>query len=96
MNTGRSLIALAVLALGGATACNSTPSADRVALDMIDALSDSSTPEPVKACMRKVVEDFNREPFADLDEISKKADDQVVEAEAAMADFRALLRGCVI
>jgi O-acetyl-ADP-ribose deacetylase (regulator of RNase III) len=41
-------------AIGGLTACNSTPSARRVAFDVIETLD---VDESVKECMRKVVEE---------------------------------------
>ena len=95
MNTGRSLIALLCLPL--AVQCHRLQLDTQCAIGGLDydALSDfffhTGTCEGLHM---RIVQDFNRNPSQIWTKSPRKADDQV-EAEAAMADFRALLRGCV-
>jgi hypothetical protein len=52
-------VLVVLAALGGLTACNSTPSARRVAFDAVETLEVS---EAVKECMRqKLEEDYSQE-----------------------------------
>jgi hypothetical protein len=79
-----------LVAVGGLTACNSTPSARRVALDVIDTLPVSET---VKECMRVKVEAY---PESDLEDVAKGADKDPPdpESQAALDKFEADLAAC--
>ena len=79
-----------VAALGGLTACRSTPSARRVAFDVIDTLP---VEEPVKECMRAKVEGYSQD---DIEAFAKGADQNPpdAEAQAALDQFEADLESC--
>ena len=80
-----------IAALGGLTACNSTPSARRVALDVIETLPQ---PEEVKQCMRDKVEGYSQETIEDF----AKGSDQnppAPDAVAAKQAFEDDLQSCV-
>ena len=85
----RSLLVVLV-AVGGLTACRSTPSARRVALDVVDTLPVS---ESVKECMRTKVEAY---PEDDLQAVAKGAakDPPDEASEAELAKFEADLAAC--
>jgi hypothetical protein len=78
-------------AVGGLTACNRTPSAQRVALDVIETLDVS---ESVKECMREVVETTAQDDV--LEDFAKGAAEDPPDpaAEAALAEFEAELDAC--
>ena len=85
----RSLLVV-LAAVGGLTACNSTPSARRVALDVIDALPVSET---VKQCMRDKVEEYSE---SDIEDFAKGADKDPPDPESqdALDKFEADLAAC--
>ena len=79
-------------AIGGLSACNSTPSARRVALDVIDTLDQS---ESVKECMRtKVEQDYTKD---EVEAFAKGADQNPPDPDAqeALDRFEADLASCV-
>ncbi len=80
-----------IAALGGLTACNSTPSARRVALDVIETLPQ---PEGVKQCMRDKVEGYSQDTIEDF---AKGANQNPPdpEAQAALDEFEADLARCL-
>ena len=78
-------------AIGGLTACNSTPSAKRVALDVIETLPVS---DEVKECMRnKVEQDYSQD---EIQAFAEGADETPPdpEAKAALDRFEADLANC--
>jgi hypothetical protein len=77
-------------AVGGLTACRSTPSARRVALDVVDTLPVS---ESVKKCMRTKVEAY---PEEDLQAVAKGAakDPPDPDSKEALDKFEADLAAC--
>ena len=84
-------VLVVLAAIGGLAACNSTPSARRVALDVIETLSVS---EAVKDCMRtKVEEDYTED---EIKAFAEGADEEPPdpEAEEALARFEADLADC--
>ena len=81
-------LAVALLAVGGLTGCSSTPSAKRVALDMIDTLDISAS---AKACMVDKVEGYTTE---ELDKIAELADEGNQEGVAQLQEFEADLATC--
>ena len=84
-------ILVVLAALGGLTACNSTPSARRVALDVIETLD---VDESVKECMRtKVEEDYSQET---IEAFAKGADQNPPDEESveALEAFRDDLAEC--
>jgi hypothetical protein len=85
----RSLIVV-LAAIGGLSACNSTPSARRVALDVIDTLDVS---ESVKECMRTKVEAYTKD---EIQSFADGADDNPPkpESQAALDKFEAELADC--
>ena len=86
----RSLLVV-IVAVGGLTACNSTPSARRIAFDVIETLPVS---DEVKECMRtKVEEDYSQDEIQAFAEGSDETP-QDPEAKAALARFEADLADC--
>ncbi|HWM21609.1 MAG TPA: hypothetical protein VNO51_18090 [Ilumatobacteraceae bacterium] len=79
-----------LVAIGGLTACNSTPSARRVALDVIDTLDVSDS---VKACMRAKVEAYTKDEIADFAEGADE-DPPDPESQAALDKFEDELADC--
>ena len=81
-----------LVALGGLSACNSTPSARRVAFDAIETLDVS---EQVKECMRtKVEEDYSQETIEDFaNGANQNPPDE--DSEAALQAFEDDLRTCL-
>ena len=77
-------------AIGGLTACDSTPSARRVALDTIETLEVS---ESVKECMRTKVEAMSKD---EVEAFAQGADETPPDPEAqAMLDrFESDLADC--
>ena len=74
----------------GLTACNSTPSARRVALDVIDTLD---VTESVKECMRTKVEAYTEDEIEAFAEgADKKPPDP--DSQAALDKFEAELAAC--
>jgi hypothetical protein len=79
-----------VLALGVLAACTSTPSAKRVALDVVETLD---VTEEAKACMvEKIETDYTNEQ---LEAIGAGAESDDPEAEADLEAFEADLADCV-
>ena len=84
-------VLVAVAAIGGLAACNSTPSAKRVALDVIETLPVS---ESVKECMRmKVEEDYSEDEIEAFAEGADK-DPPDPESQEALDKFEADLASC--
>ena len=83
-------VLVVLAAIGGLSACNSTPSARRVALDVIDTLPVS---DAVKECMRVKVEAYDEDK---LESIAKGANQDPPKPEdvAAVAEFQADLESC--
>ncbi len=78
-------------AIGGLTACNSTPSAKRVALDVIETLPVS---DEVKECMsQKVEQDYTQDEIQAFAEGSDETPPDP-DSEAALAKFEADLDAC--
>lgn len=73
MNAGRSSRVLAAVAVAvlGLTACVSTPSAKRVALDVVETLDVSDS---VKACMRDVIDEYDADELEDIAEAAADGD----------------------
>jgi hypothetical protein len=84
-------VLVVLAALGGLTACNSTPSARRVALDVIETLE---VEEPVKECMRKKVEEEYSQD--EIQAFAEGADQNPPdpESEEALDKFEADLATC--
>jgi hypothetical protein len=78
-------------AVGGLTACNSTPSAQRVALDVINTLDVS---ESVKECMRLKVEEYGEDDVLEDFANGAAEDPPDPEAQAALEAFEADLATC--
>jgi hypothetical protein len=85
----RSLLVVLV-AVGGLTACNSTPSAKRVALDVIETLPVSDS---VKECMRVKVKAYDEDTLESIAEGANQEPPKP-EDEAALAEFEADLESC--
>jgi hypothetical protein len=84
-------VLVVLAAIGGLAACNSTPSARRVALDVIETLPVS---DEVKECMRtKVEEDYSQDEIQAFAEGSDETP-QDPEAKAALDRFEADLADC--
>jgi hypothetical protein len=83
-------VLVVLAALGGLTACNSTPSGRRVALDVIETLDQS---ESVKECMRNKVDGYSQDTIEDF---AKGADQNPpdADAKAALDRFEADLASC--
>jgi hypothetical protein len=81
-------VAVALVALVGLSACASTPSAKRIALDSVETLD---VAEPVKVCMRDAIEEYDQEQ---LQQIAELADAGNSEGIAELARFEASLRSC--
>ncbi|MGH9133192.1 MAG: hypothetical protein ACRDZZ_04590 [Ilumatobacteraceae bacterium] len=83
-------VLVVLAAIGCLAACNSTPSARRVALDVIDTLD---VGEQVKECMREKVEAMSKD---DVDDFAKGANEDPPdpEAQAALDQFEADLAAC--
>ena len=84
-------VLVVLAAIGGLTACNSTPSARRVALDVIETLPVS---ESVKECMRTKVEESYSED--EIKAFAEGADEEPPdpESQAALDRFEADLESC--
>lgn len=63
--------AVAAFAVIGLSACASTPSAQRVALDVVDGLD---VDESVKVCMREQINQMSRDDFQDMAEAADASD----------------------
>jgi hypothetical protein len=85
----RSLL-VALVATTGLAACNSTPSARRVALDVIDTLDVS---ESVKECMRVKVEAYDQDT---LEKVAEGANEDPPDpaSQEALDEFEADLESC--
>ncbi len=83
-------VLIVLAAIGGLTACNSTPSARRVALDVIETLPVS---ESVKECMRVKVEGYDQDT---LEDFAKGAAEDPPDpaAQEALDAFEADLESC--
>jgi hypothetical protein len=81
-------VLLALVALVGLSACASTPSARRVALDVVESLD---VPDDVKECMRDSIEAYDQD---ELQDIAEQADAGLAEGTAAMSRFEADLAAC--
>jgi hypothetical protein len=84
VNLRRPLIVAAV-ALVSLSACASTPSAKRVALDVVDTLEVSDT---VKDCMRERIEAYDQDDLQDIAELADDGD------AAQLTQFENDLRAC--
>lgn len=81
---------LALVAVLGVSACSSSPSARRVALETVETLD---VPEPVKACMRtKIEEDYTQEQLEEIAEGAASGDQADLEA---LGLFQADLQRCL-
>jgi hypothetical protein len=81
-------VLVVLAALGGLSACRSTPSARRVAFDVIDTLE---VTDSVKACMRDKVEGYTANEVKKFAEGANKNDAASV---AALDKFEADLASC--
>jgi hypothetical protein len=83
-------VLVVIAAFGVLTACNSTPSARRVAFDVIETLDQ---PEGVKQCMRDKVEGYSQDTIEDF---AKGADQNPPNEDsvAALEAFRDDLAEC--
>jgi len=81
-----------LVAIGALSACNSTPSARRVALDAIETLDNLSEAE--RECMRERVETYSKD---EVEAFAKGADENPPDPEslAALEQFEADLESCV-
>jgi hypothetical protein len=82
------VIAVALSVALGASACASTPSAYRIALDVVETLD---LDENVKTCMREAIEAYEPD---DLQKIAELADAGNSDGIADLARFEASLRSC--
>ena len=86
----RSLVAVALIAVFGVSACNSDPSPTRVAQDLVETVS--STPEQ-EECMLSVIDDY------ELDDLGKDATNENPEISGPAQDeldaFEADLAACL-
>ena len=89
MSSRRSLVAVAVIAVLGVSACTSDPSPTRVAQDLVETVA--STPEE-EECMLDVIDQY------DLDELGSDATNDNPEisgpAQAELDAFEADLAAC--
>jgi hypothetical protein len=89
ISSRRSLVAVAVIAVLGVSACTSDPSPTRVAQDLVETVA--STPE-MEECMLDVIDQY------DLDELGKDATNDNPEisgpAQAELDAFEAELAAC--
>jgi chorismate mutase len=82
---------LALVAVLGASACSSSPSAKRVALETVETLD---VPEPVKECMRvKIEEEYTQEQLEDIAQGAASGDQADLES---LGVFQADLQRCVV
>ena len=86
----RSLVAVALVAVFGVSACTSDPSPTRVAQDLVETVS--STPEQ-EECMLDVIDDY------ELDDLGKDATNDNPEisgpAQEELDAFEADLAACI-
>ena len=75
----RAALAVAALAAVGLTGCSSTPSAKRVALDMVDTLEIS---DDAKTCMKDKINGYEGEEIERIAELADSGD------QAGTADLR--------
>ena len=80
----RSCLVLAVCALGAA-GCSSTPSDKRVALDLVEAMTDLS-PEQ-QQCMREKIEGYSNDELERIGLDDEDADGDGETAEVVAVDF---------
>lgn len=85
---GSPLIVLALSLVLGLSACASTPSAYRIALDVVETLD---LDENVKTCMREAIESYDPD---DLQQIAELAEAGNSDGVADLARFEASLRSC--
>jgi hypothetical protein len=88
MPSRRSLVAVALVAVFGVSACNSDPSPTRVAQDLVETVS--STPEQ-EECMLDVIDDYDLDALGEdanneNPEISGPAQDELDAFEADLAE----------
>ena len=90
ISSRRSLVAVALIAVFGVSACNSDPSPTRVAQDLVETVS--STPEQ-EECMLSVIDDY------ELDDLGKDATNENPEISGPAQDeldaFEADLAACL-
>ena len=90
ISSRRSLVAVALVAVFGVSACNSDPSPTRVAQDLVETVS--STPEQ-EECMLSVIDDY------ELDDLGKDATNENPEISGPAQDeldaFEADLAACL-
>lgn len=83
---------LALVAVLGLSACASTPSAKRVAEDVVDRMvTQGQISEAAGACMREAIDEYSTD---DLEEIAESADAGNTDGVAAMAVFERDLTAC--
>ena len=87
ISSRRSLVAVALIAVFGVSACNSDPSPTRVAQDLVETVS--STPEQ-EECMLSVIDDYELDDLGkdatnENPEISRPAQDELDAFEADLA-----------
>jgi hypothetical protein len=85
---GSPLVVVALSLALGLSACASTPSAYRIALDVVETLD---LDENVKTCMREAIEAYDPD---DLQQITELADAGNPDGIADLARFEASLRSC--
>ncbi len=83
------LAAIALIAAFGVSACETQPSARRVARDLVESLP-GATPAQ-RECMLDRVDDYTKD---ELDDIGKGVNDGDPESEAALAKFERDLAAC--
>jgi hypothetical protein len=81
-----------LVAVGALSACNSTPSARRVALDAIETLDNLTEAE--RECMRRRVENYSKDQ---VEAFAEGADENPPDPDslAALEQFEADLESCV-
>jgi hypothetical protein len=85
--------AVALVAMLGMTACNSDPSAKRVAQDLVRTLTQDD-PE-VRDCMLEVIDGYSEDDLEDIGNDAREGDQaEQAEANQALAKFQADLEAC--
>ncbi len=76
----------------GLSACASTPSAKRVALDTVDrVVAEEGLSSVERECMRDAIDGYSEDR---LEEIAESADSGNPEGVAALAEFEADIAAC--
>ena len=82
-------VALVALAVGGLSACLSTPGAERVARDVVESMDIT---EEQRECMLRKLDGYSNE---ELEAIGEGVLDSIPEAEEQLDVFQADLAGCL-